>query len=114
MADETLLSDSLTHAGGGTALAVTYLGVLIPGFLPVLVLTAAAGAVLIAPLLALGLAAAVVGGPPYGLWRLATRTRKRRRAEAPAVAQAPAIAQTPAVAGAPGIPPSPIPSPHVS
>jgi hypothetical protein len=78
---DTRLSDSLTHAGGGTALAVTYLGVLIPGFFPVLVLTVAAGTVLIAPVLVLGLAAAVVAGPPYGLWRLAARSRKSRRAE---------------------------------
>jgi hypothetical protein len=83
--DKTLLADSLTHAGGGTLLVMTYLGVVIPGFLVVLVVAAAVGALLIAPFLAVALAAVAIAGPPYGLWRLARRSRKARRRTEPVV-----------------------------
>jgi hypothetical protein len=71
----------LSNVGGGTALAVTYLG-LIPGVLPTLALTALAIALVVLPVLALGLAAGVVIAPPYGIWRLATRGRRRTRRSA--------------------------------
>ena len=99
MVDRELLSDSLTHAGGGTALAVTYLGVVIPGFFVVLVLAVAIAALLLAPFLVLGLAAAVVGGPPYGLWRIMGWWRRRRRNRR----------DTP-----PAVKPASVPLPHVS
>jgi hypothetical protein len=54
---------------------------LIPGFLPVVALTVALTAVLILPLVIVGLAVALVVGPPYGAWRLATRARRHRRQE---------------------------------
>jgi hypothetical protein len=99
MVDRALLSDSLTHAGGGTALAVTYLGVVIPGFFPFLALTVAVTALLILPFVVLGVAAIVIGGPPYGLWRLASRGRRRRRTEPDAP---------------PTVKPTAVPIPHVS
>jgi hypothetical protein len=67
----------LTNAGGGTALLFTYFG-LIPGVLPTLALTALVVAVLVLPVIALGLAVAVVIGPPYGIWRLAMKVRRPR------------------------------------
>ena len=68
----------LTHAGGGLALAVTQLSAIIPGFLAALILGVALVAVVVVPLLALGLLAALLAAPPYGLWRLAARRRQRR------------------------------------
>jgi hypothetical protein len=68
----------LSSAGGGTALVVMYLG-LIPGFLPSLALLVVAIAVIVLPLVLLGLAAALVLGVPYGLWRLATVRWRRTR-----------------------------------
>jgi hypothetical protein len=88
--DRMLLSDGLAHAGGGTVLVLTYLGVMIPGFFVVLVLAVAVAALSIAPLLALALAAAAIAGPPYGLWRLARGTRKDRRPIQPAAQLSPA------------------------
>jgi hypothetical protein len=71
-------SVDLSNAGGGTLLVLTYLN-LIPGFLPTLALTGLITAVVLLPALVLGLAAAVAIGPPYGVWRLATRGRRRTR-----------------------------------
>jgi hypothetical protein len=70
----------LSNAGGGTLLVLSYLN-LIPGFLPTLALTALLIAAVVLPALVLGAAAAVVLGPPYGIWRLATHRRRRRRSE---------------------------------
>jgi hypothetical protein len=50
--------------------------------LPLLALTALFTAAVVLPALALGVAAAVVIGPPYATWRLATRARTGRRREA--------------------------------
>jgi hypothetical protein len=66
------------HAGAGTALVLTYLG-LIPGVSATLLLTAAFAAAVLLPALVLAAAAAVVIGPPYGIWRLATHNRGRRK-----------------------------------
>ncbi len=82
MERDTHVSDSLIHAGAGTTLVLTYLA-LIPGFLPFLALTALVTAVLVVPLLVIGLAFAVVVVPPYGVWRLATGGRRRQRREHP-------------------------------
>jgi hypothetical protein len=74
----TNTSLDLSNAGGGTLLVLTYLN-LIPGFLPTLVLTGLLAAVIVLPALALGAAAAIVIGPPYAIWRLVTRGRRRRQ-----------------------------------
>jgi hypothetical protein len=66
----------LSNAGGGTLLVLSYLS-LIPGFVPTLALTVLVTAVVVIPALALGLAAALVIGPPYGIWRL-VRARRRQ------------------------------------
>lgn len=65
---------SLIHAGAGSLLSLAWLGI-IPGLIPSLALTALVTLVLVAPLLVLGLAALVIGGPPYVIWRLAARGR---------------------------------------
>jgi hypothetical protein len=92
----------LVHAGAGTTLVLTYLG-LIPGVIPLLVLAGVVAAVLVLPFVVLGLAAAILAAPPYGLWWLVTRTRRGRRPEPPGVQPSP----TP-----PAVQPSPVPSPH--
>lgn len=83
MATTTMATDhpsgtDLTHAGGGLALGIIQLSAIIPGFLAGLILTVALAAVVVVPLIALGLLAALLAAPPYGLWRLATRRRQRR------------------------------------
>jgi Flp pilus assembly protein TadB len=74
---KTQLSDHFVHTGAGTALTVAYLGALIPGFIPVLALTALVTAVVVAPFLILGLAAA----PFYLMSRIRRRARRRRQRE---------------------------------
>jgi hypothetical protein len=69
----------LSHVAGGTTLLLAYL-TLIPGFLPTLVLTIAFVVIVLLPAVVLGIVAAVVIGAPYGLWRVATRGRRRARA----------------------------------
>ena len=64
------------HAGSGTGLGLVQLSVLIPGLLPTVALTAVFIAGIVLPLLALGLAVALVAAPPYLVWRLATRGRR--------------------------------------
>jgi hypothetical protein len=71
-------SVDLSNAGGGTLIVLNYL-VLIPGFLPTLALTGLLIVAVLLPALALGLVAAVAIGPPYAIWRLATRGRRRGR-----------------------------------
>jgi len=71
---KTEIADHFSHAGGGTSMALAWLG-LIPGVFPFLALAALVGAVLVVPALALGLAAAVVAAPPYAAWRLLSRAR---------------------------------------
>jgi hypothetical protein len=67
------------HAGAGTSQVIVLLSVMIPGLLPSLALIGVITAVLVLPVVALGLAATVVITTPLGLWRLATRGRRRHR-----------------------------------
>jgi hypothetical protein len=76
----------LTHAGAGLALAIVQLGAIIPGFLAGLILAVALVAIVVLPLMALGLVVALLAAPPYGLWRLAARRRQQRAAQAPSSA----------------------------
>jgi hypothetical protein len=69
-------ADELVDAGAGTAMGIVWLGV-IPGFLPAVVLTV----MLVLPLVAVGLAAALVVAPPYPAWRLARRGGRARSQE---------------------------------
>ena len=75
------LTEGLVHAGAGTTQSVVLLSAVIPGFLPGLLLAGALTVVVAVPLLVAGLAAAVLATPPYLLWRLATRGRRRRARE---------------------------------
>lgn len=68
----------LANAGGGLGLGIVQVSAIIPGFLPALILTVALVTVVVVPLTALGLLAALLAAPPYGLWRLAARHRQRR------------------------------------
>jgi hypothetical protein len=77
MATETKTYAGLMHAGAGTGLGLVQLSVLIPGVLPTLALLGIFTAVVVLPLLALGLVAAVLAAPPYIVWRLATRRGAR-------------------------------------
>ncbi len=71
------ISTHSIHAGAGTALLLTQLSALIPGLLPTLALVGLVAALLVLPALVLGLAAALVLGPPVLAWRLITRARRR-------------------------------------
>jgi hypothetical protein len=73
-ATERKTCTGLMHAGAGTGMALVQLSVIIPGLLPSLALLAVFTAVIVAPLLALGLVAGVLIAPPYALWRRATRS----------------------------------------
>ena len=68
----------LANAGGGLGLSIIQISAIIPGFLPALILALALVAVVVVPLVALGVLAALLAAPPYGLWRLAARHRRRR------------------------------------
>jgi len=81
MGRERRISDGLAEVGAGTAMGVVWLGA-ITGFLPGLALTA----VFALPLVAVGLAVALVVAPPYAVWRLLGRGRRRRRWERGAAA----------------------------
>lgn len=94
---KTQISDHLIHAGAGTSVVLAYLG-LIPGFIPILALTVLVGAVLAAPFVILGLAAALLAAPVYLASRVVRRARRRRRREQ----QAPTLR------------PLPVPTPHAS
>lgn len=73
----TEISDHFIHAGGGTSMALAWVG-LIPGVIPFLALTVLVGAVLALPLVVLGSAAAVVAAPSYAAWRFIGWGRRRR------------------------------------
>ena len=95
---KTEISDHFIRAGAGTGLAIVNLGALIPGFVPFLALSALVAFVLVAPFLALGLAAVLAAAPFYLMSRALRRARRRRhREEQP-----------------PTVTPRPIPLPHVS
>lgn len=78
MATDTRSYDGLMHAGGGTVLMLLPLSAMIPGLLPFIGLLALIGAVIVLPLIALTLVAAVLAAPPVGLWLLTKRIRARR------------------------------------
>jgi hypothetical protein len=69
-------SDSLIHAGAGAGLFLVQLSVIIPGLLPFLALTVVFTVPLLLPFVALGLVIGLIAGPPYAIWRLATRGRR--------------------------------------
>jgi hypothetical protein len=68
----------LLHAGAGTALLVVQLGALIPGLLPVVVLTVGFGAILLLPLVALTIVAGLLAAPAVGAWLLVRRALASR------------------------------------
>ena len=68
----------LANAGGGLGLGIVQVSAIIPGFLPALILALALVAVVVVPLMALGLLAVLLAAPPYGLRRLAARHRRSR------------------------------------
>ena len=72
----TEISDHFMHTGAGTSMALAWLG-LIPGVIPVLALTAVVAAVLVLPLVVLGVVAVLIAGPPYAGWRLLQRFMRR-------------------------------------
>jgi ABC-type sugar transport system permease subunit len=69
----------LLHAGAGAGLFLVQLGAFIPGFLPVLALTLVLVALVVVPMLVLGLVLTVLLGPPAGIWWLVRRHRRRVR-----------------------------------
>ena len=94
---KTEISDHFMHAGAGTGLVLVNLGALIPGLFPFLALTGVVTVVLVAPLVVLGLAAALLAAPFYLAPRVVRRARRHRRRERQA----------------PTVPPLPFPTPHV-
>jgi hypothetical protein len=77
MANETETYAGLLHAGGGTGLFLVQLSVVIPGLLPTVGLLGVFIVLVLLPVLVLGLAVTIVAAPPYAVWRLATRARRR-------------------------------------
>jgi ABC-type sugar transport system permease subunit len=69
------------HAGAGTALLMVQLGAIVPGFLPALAITIVLVALVVVPLLLIGLVLAVLAGPPVTAWWLWSRHRNRREAD---------------------------------
>jgi hypothetical protein len=78
MAAERRSYNGLMHAGGGTVLFLLPLSAMIPGLLPFIALAGVFTAVLVIPLLVLGLVAALLATPPLGVWLLVRRVRGRR------------------------------------
>ena len=62
---------------------------------PSLALTVLVTVVLGLPFLALGLAAVLIVAPPYAIWRLAGRARRRRRRHEPAPSGRPMPVRSP-------------------
>jgi hypothetical protein len=79
MATESKTYTGLLHAGAGSGLFVVQLSALIPGLLPTLALVGVLTVVVVLPLLALGLVAALVAAPPYALWRLVGSGKLHRK-----------------------------------
>ncbi|MBV9417053.1 MAG: hypothetical protein JO363_18860 [Solirubrobacterales bacterium] len=78
---KTEISDHFMHAGAGTGLVLVNFGALIPGLFPFLALTGVVTVVLVAPLVVLGLAAALLAAPFYLASRVVRRARRHRRRE---------------------------------
>jgi hypothetical protein len=83
MAAERESYEGLMHAGAGTGLFLVQLSALIPGLLPSLALAGLIAAVVLVPLLVVGLAAGLLFAPLYGLWRLARRERRHSCSQQP-------------------------------
>jgi hypothetical protein len=71
--DDTPTYNGLMHAGAGTIVNMGQLCALIPGLLPFIALTVVFALPLVLAFVALGIVAAVLGGPPYLVWRLLRR-----------------------------------------
>jgi hypothetical protein len=70
MTDDQPTYAGLMHAGAGSGLALLQLAAVIPGFLPAVALTAVLVALVVVPLLAVGVVLAVLAGPPAAAWWL--------------------------------------------
>lgn len=73
MTDQPATYNGLMHAGAGTIVSMGQLCTLIPGLLPFIALAVVFALPLVIAGLVLGVAGAVVAGPPYLLWRLIRR-----------------------------------------
>jgi hypothetical protein len=95
MAAERESYEGPMHVGAGTGLILAQLSALIPGLLPSLALAGLVAAVVLVPLLVVSLAAGLLFAPLYGLWRLATRERRRSSSSQRAPASAHRVESTP-------------------
>jgi ABC-type sugar transport system permease subunit len=68
----------LLHAGAGTALLLVQLGAVVPGFLPAVAITVVLAALVVLPVLVLGLVLGLLLAPPVGVWWAISRRRRRR------------------------------------
>jgi hypothetical protein len=75
MTGESGSYNGLMHVGAGTGLFLVQLGAVIPGLLPVVILVVGIGAILLLPLIALGLVAGVLAAPPAAVWLLLRRRK---------------------------------------
>ena len=75
MTDDQPTYAGLMHAGAGSGLALVQLGAIIPGFLPAVALTAVLAALVVVPLLAVGVVLTVLAAPPAAAWWLWRRYR---------------------------------------
>ena len=69
--------DEFIHAGGGAGLVLIQLSAIIPGLMPTIGLGALFTAVLVLPLIALALAAALLFAIPWSLWRVVVAVTRR-------------------------------------
>jgi hypothetical protein len=67
--DDTPTYTGPIHAGGGILVFMGQICPLFPGLLPFIALTAVFLLPLLLPFVALGIVGAVLGGPPYLVWR---------------------------------------------
>jgi hypothetical protein len=81
MATQAHPRDELMHVGAGSGLGLIQLAAIIPGLIPTLGLLGVVMAVALLPTLVLGLAASLVAAPPFCVWLLAARGRRRRAAQ---------------------------------
>jgi hypothetical protein len=98
MAAERESYAGLMHAGAGTGLILVQLSALIPGLPPSLALAGLIAAVVLVPLVVVGLAAGLLAAPLYALWRLGTRGRRRSSSSQRAAALSHRVDSTPGAA----------------
>jgi hypothetical protein len=94
MAAESKSYSGLMHAGAGTGLLLVQVSAIIPGLLPTLGLLGVVAAVLLLPVVALGLAVAILAAPALGAWVLVSRIRARRARTRPPPRRRPPVALT--------------------